>query len=140
MATTSPNVHSFLAALGDVDGDQLAGVLNAIAARDSDGSADASWWDATVHVEALLGASQRRREATAAGQRAALAVRLAADRRGLGSFPTGLIRVLARSASEAARALVATESDAGASSFLLGPWRAVIDEVTGPPATERRVA
>jgi len=138
--TTPMSVDGFLAALGQLNGPQLTSVLHAIAARDSQRFADASWWEATVYVEALLTTTQRRRQATGAGQRAALAVRIAADRHESRSLAPEATRVLARSASEAARALTAGEAETGVSSFLLAPWRTVTDRATSLSAATRAAA
>jgi hypothetical protein len=138
MTTTSPALAPFLSAIGSLDRLQLIGVLDAIDARDASGSADVSWWNATVHVESLLRSRHHTRDATAAARRAAAAIRIAAERHRLGVSGAEPIGRLARSASEAARAVVAGED--AESLFLLVPWSPVTREMTLSPAAVQRAA
>jgi hypothetical protein len=130
MTTISAELAGFLAGISALERGQLVGVLNTIADRDARPSADTSWWEATIQIESCLRAEHRTQQAAAAAHRAADVLRMTAERRGFGPPGADHTRRLARSAGEAARALVAQGSDATGRSFLVAPWTTAIDELT----------
>jgi hypothetical protein len=87
---------------------------------------EVTWWRATTTVGATLRRQHRSREAGLAAHEAAQSVIEAADR--LGTVGRADAILVARAASDVARALVAGSSAATtfAADILLGPWRPLV--------------
>lgn len=121
--------QQFVRALGHLSGSDIVSVGEVLRARSAPAD-DVEWWKLTLATEQALRRAGRSVEAALAAQAAAAAVRLAAERSHLlGSHPD--VIAAARSAADAARALVAQAWLEEQVDRLLRPWKSGLAHVEG---------
>jgi hypothetical protein len=115
----------FVGRLADLSGHEISALATTLRLEMATVDGEIAWWRATIAIGATLKRQHRSREAGLAAHRASRAVLDAAHRARvpLAREDTTLV---ARAASEVARALVADRGAAGphaAISIVLAPWR-----------------
>lgn len=119
------DTSQFAEALEGMGADDIARVAASLRADLASVEGEVTWWRATIAVSGALRRARRTREASVAAHRAACAVVGAARSAGLGDERRDDVSQVARSAAEAARALVADGSGA-VGAPLLQAWRPVV--------------
>jgi hypothetical protein len=111
--------------LQHLDADQLRTLATALRQELDTVDGELSWWRATMTIGASLRRQHRSREAGLAAHRASAAVLSAAERANGLEDARDDVTIVARAASEVARALVARSDPAlpaAATASLLAPW------------------
>jgi len=114
--------------LRDLSGDVIVAIATTIRHEMESVDGEVTWWRATITIGATLKRYHRSREAGLAAHRASIAVLEAAER---SSVPVSRddATLVARAASEVARALVADRGSARpqtASAVVLAPWQGLV--------------
>lgn|GEM_PF-2655212 len=118
----------FTQRLNDLSGHAIVELAAALRHELDSVDGEVAWWRATIAIGATLKHRHRTREAGLAAHRASTAV-LDAATRSADDVPHEDATLVARAASEVARALVADRGAAiphPASAVVLGPWRLVV--------------
>ena len=125
------SVARFAQALLDMDRPSIERQAARLTARTSPDD-DVAWWEATMDLNRALRHQRTGRQAAMAAHRASQAVLVAAGRTGLALSPD--ILAVARSAGEAARALVAGDMNITGAGYLTRGWEALLILPAGLPS------
>ena len=118
----------FRVRMGSLSGEEIAGLARSLRQEHHSADGEVAWWRATLAVSGCLRRRHRTREASAAAHAVTQAVQVAAERAGIAESSRSDVTLVARSAADVARALVAMEAGAGwvpALEQLLAPWGAL---------------
>lgn len=117
----------FIERLRELNGEAIADVARALRLELDSADGEVSWWRATIAIGSALKRQHRSREAGLAAHDASVAVIAAAARAGLLEHDRVDVIVVARAASEVARALVAGPTIAlPAAATVLAPWQVLL--------------
>jgi hypothetical protein len=119
-------VASFAARLGRLTGDQIEALAGVVRAELGSADGEVQWWRATLGVERSLRCARRGRLAGAAGHEASAAVLRAADAAGIRSTRRDDVTLVARAASDVARAIVAGGEQVPCRVAAVPAWAAVL--------------
>lgn len=118
---------AFVDRLNGLTGPEIAALAASLRHELQTADGELSWWRATIAVGANLKRHHRSREAGLAAHRSSAAVQYAAEK--AGDISRDDVTIVARAASEVARALVVEqyhEAPALATNVLLAPWRPLV--------------
>lgn len=124
-----PDVAAFAGQLGRLTGDQIEGLATALRAEMGSAEGEVLWWRATMGVDRSLRCARRGRMAGAAAHDASAAVLRAAEAAGIRTTSRDAVTMVARAASDVARALVAGGGAPACPAAAIPAWRAVLDTV-----------
>jgi hypothetical protein len=121
-----PEVTLFAARLGRMSGEQIEGLAAALRAGHDTADGEVQWWRATLGVERSLRCARRGRAAGFAAHEASTAVLRAAEVAGIRSTSRDSVTLVARAASEVARAIVAAGDVVPCRAAAIPAWDAVL--------------
>lgn len=124
-------IARFTERLAALSGTELRAVARTVRRELEGVDREVAWWRATIELDATLRRQRRTREAGLVAHRASQAVLAAARRNGLMETDREAVIVVARAASDAARALLVPHGFDGPSSAALSfvvPWRPLVDD------------
>lgn len=125
--TAAPSEAAVLAArLGHLTGDQIEALAAVVRAELGSADGEVQWWRATLGVERKLRCARRGRLAGVAGHEASAAVLRAADAAGIRATRRDEVTLVARAASDVARALVAAGDQPPCRVAAIPAWAALL--------------
>jgi hypothetical protein len=113
----------FTTRLTSLSGSEIVDVARWLRHELDSADGELAWWKATLAVTGTLRRTRQTRQAGMAAHHASVAVQRAAARDGILEIERDAVTLVARAASEAARALVARPD--GAPTAVLAPWSAL---------------
>jgi hypothetical protein len=115
--------------LRELSGEAICALAAALRDELETTEGEVAWWRATIAISAALKRQRRSREAGLAAHTASVALVDAAIRAGLLETARDDVTVVARAASEVARALVAETTSllpTGTATAVLAPWESLV--------------
>ena len=115
--------------LRELSGEAITALATALRQELETAEGEVAWWRATIEISAALKRQHRSREAGLAAHTASVALVEAATRAGLFDQARDDVTIVARAASEVARALVAETTallPRGSASAVLAPWQSFV--------------
>jgi hypothetical protein len=112
-----------------LSGEAISALAEALRREIETAEGEVAWWRATIAISAALKRQHRSREAGLAAHTASVALVDAATRAGLLDHARDDVTIVARAASEVARALVAETTSllpAGTATAVLAPWHSLV--------------
>ena len=123
------NPSEFNQRLRELSGEAISALATALRHELETTEGEVAWWRATIAISAALKRQRRSRAAGLAAHTASIAVVGAATRAGLFESARDDVTIVARAASEVARALVAETTGLlpiGTATAVLAPWESVV--------------
>ena len=115
--------------LRELSGEAICTLATALRHELDTTEGEVAWWRATIAITAALKRQRRSREAGLAAHTASVALVDAATRAGLIDSAREDVTIVARAASEVARALVAETTEllpTGTATAVLAPWESLV--------------
>lgn len=128
--TATPGPETFAERLGRLTADQIESLACCLRAELGSAEGEIAWWRATMGVDRSLRCARRGRAAGAAAHEASAAVLRAAERAGIRTTERDAVTLVARAASDVARALVAGANALHPPVAGIAAWRTMLAVAT----------